>query len=56
MRKVHDFLYKNTHRSAYRIDTKVERYHPKNYLIDTGQDSTQEGSTQQLWNYFLSHD
>ena len=49
-------LHKNTHRSVYRIDTKIERYYPKNYLIDTVQDYTQEGISLQHWKYFLSHD
>ncbi len=46
------FYIKNTPRSTYQIDTKMEQYNLKNYLINTGQDCTQEGSTQHHWKYF----
>ncbi|MDF0679504.1 MAG: hypothetical protein P0116_00900 [Candidatus Nitrosocosmicus sp.] len=40
-------MYKDTRRSPYRMDAKIEGYNVKNHLIDMGLDCTQETSTQQ---------
>lgn len=47
MKKVRDFYIKILVDLPYRIDAKMERYNLKYHLIDTGQDCTKEGSTQQ---------